>query len=77
MPIPAATSGTSGQCVAGTVSSSITVPDSFIIEGDQTAAGLSVMQVELDASFATDSDLTATLTHYDANGTTAGYSHPV
>ena len=61
MPIPAATTGTSGQSVLGTVSSSISVPDSFIIEGDQTAAGLSVMQVELDASFANDSDLTATL----------------
>ena len=68
MPIPAATTGTLGQSVSGTVSSSIAVPDSFIIEGDQTAAGLSVMQVELDVSFATDSDLTATLTHYDSNG---------
>ena len=54
------------------MSSSIAVPDSFIIEGDQTAAGLSVMQVELDASFPTDSDLTATLTHYDANGNNLG-----
>ncbi len=72
MPIPAATTGTLGQSVPGTVSSSITVPDSFIIEGDQTAAGLSVMQVELDASFANDSDLTATLTHYDAKGDKLG-----
>ena len=69
MPIPTATTGPTGQSVLGTVSSTITVPDSFIIEGDQTAAGLSVMQVELDCRFANDPDLTATLDHYDAHGT--------
>ena len=68
MPIPAATTDTIGPVRPGSVSSSIVVPDSFIIEGDQTAAGLSVMQVQLDVSFANDPDLTATLTHYDATG---------
>ena len=72
MPIPATTTNTLGQTVPGTVSSSIAVPDSFIIAGDQTAAGLSVMQVELDVSFPADPDLTATLSHYDSNGDLLG-----
>ena len=72
MPIPAATTSTLGQTSRGTVSSSIAVPDSFIIEGDQTAAGLSVMQVQLNVSFPTDPDLTATLTHYDSSGDLLG-----
>ena len=42
-------------------SSSITVPDNFIIEGDKTAAGLSVMQVQINLTYPTDADLTATL----------------
>ena len=72
MPIPASTTNTLGQTVAGTVSSSIAVPDSFMIAGDQTAAGLSVMQVQLNVSFADDPDLTATLTHYDSSGDLLG-----
>ena len=54
------------------MSSSITVPDSFVISGDQTATGLSVIQVQLNISFADDPDLTATLTHYDADGDLLG-----
>ena len=53
-------------------SSTITVPDSFLIEGDKTEAGLSVMQVQLNISFADDPDLTATLSHYDPNGDLLG-----
>ena len=49
--IPAGTTGSSGQSIPGSVSSSIVVPDSFIIEGDQTAAGQSVMQVQLNLSY--------------------------
>ena len=67
--IPATTTNSLGQPVPGTVSSSITVPDSFIIEGDQTATGQSVMQVQLKLSFALDPDLTATLSHYAPNPT--------
>ena len=51
MTIPAATTSSSGQTTPGSVSSSIAVPDSFIIEGDQTAAGKSVMQVQLNLSY--------------------------
>ena len=57
---------------ASGMTSSITVPDSFIISGDKTAAGLSVIQVQLNVSFAADPDLTATLTHYDSDGNLLG-----
>ena len=66
--IPASSSPTA----AGSVSSSIVVPDSFIIEGDQTADGLSVMQVQLNLSYADDPNLTATLFHYDLSGDLLG-----
>ena len=52
----------------GTVSSSITVPDSFVIQGDTTQAGASVMQVQLSLTYPNDPDLTATLYHYDLTG---------
>ena len=55
--------------VVGSVSSNIAVPDSFMISGDQTAAGLSVMQVQLNLSYADDPNLTATLYHYAPNPT--------
>ena len=61
--IPAPVSGNSS-----TVSSSITVPDSFVIQGDKTAAGASVMQVQLSLLYPNDPDLTATLYHYDPTG---------
>jgi subtilisin-like proprotein convertase family protein len=54
------------------VSSTITVPDNYIIQGDKTAAGASVMQVQINLSYPTDPDLTATLTHIDPNGVTLG-----
>ena len=54
------------------VSSTIDVPDSFIIEGDKTAAGASVMQVQLSLTYPNDPDLTATLTHYGPGGTNLG-----
>jgi len=44
------------------------VPDNFIIAGDQTAAGASVMQVQINLTYPTDPDLTATLTHYGPGG---------
>ena len=69
--IPATTT-TTGQTLVGTVSSTISVPDSFIISGDQTAAGLSVMQLQLNITFPSDPDLTATLSHYDPSGDLLG-----
>ena len=58
--IPAPTGTTPGQ-----VTSTITVPDNFIIQGDTTAAGVSGMRVQINLTYPTDPDLTATLTHYD------------
>ena len=71
--IPAATPSSS----VNTVSSNIVVPDNFMISGDQTAAGLSVMQVQLDLSYANDPDLTATLFHYAPNPTDPGTLGPL
>ena len=60
--IPAPT-GTTPSLTPGQVTSSIAVPDNFIIAGDRTAAGASVMQVQLSLTYPTDADLTVTLTH--------------
>ena len=57
---------------SGTVSSSITVPDSYVIQGDKTADGASVMQVQLSLTYPNDPDLTATLYHYDSSGDLLG-----
>ena len=48
------------------------MPDSFVISGDKTAAGASVMQVQLNLTFANDPSLTATLYHYDPQGDLLG-----
>jgi subtilisin-like proprotein convertase family protein len=61
--IPAPTGTTPGQTTPGQVTSTIAVPDSFVIAGDRTQAGASVMQVQISLTYPTDSDLTATLTH--------------
>jgi subtilisin-like proprotein convertase family protein len=66
--IPASSTSPTGQATPGSASSSIVVPDSFVIEGDKTAAGQSVMQLQLNISFANDQDLTAYLYHYDSKG---------
>ena len=71
-PIPSGTVSSTGQSTPGSVSSSIVVPDSFIIEGDQTAAGKSIMQVQLNLNYASDPNLTATLYHYSPSGTLMG-----
>ncbi len=54
------------------MTSTINVPDNFMIEGDKTASGASVMQVQINLSYPTDADLTATLTHYGAGGVNLG-----
>ena len=46
---------------AGTVSSTITVPDNFIVQGDTTSSGVSGLQVQLNITYPNDPDLTATL----------------
>jgi len=53
---------------AGSVSSTITVPDNFIIQGDTTTAGVSGLRVEINLSYPDDPDLSATLSHYNSSG---------
>ena len=47
-------------------------PTASSSRGTQTAAGQSVMQVQLNLTFANDPDLTATLYHYDPSGDLLG-----
>jgi large repetitive protein len=56
----------------GSVSSSITVPDNFIIQGDTTTSGLSGLRVQVDLTYPDDPALTGTLYHYDADGNLLG-----
>ena len=70
--IPAPTASTGGTTTPGQVTSTINVSDNFMIEGDRTASGASVMQVQINLSYPTDADLTATLTHYGAGGVNLG-----
>ena len=46
----------------------ISVPDSFMVQGDTTSAGVSGLRVQINLSYANDPDLSATL-YYDYNGT--------
>ena len=66
-PIPAPSGGNAGQ-----VTSTITVPDSFLVQGDTTTAGISGLRVQINLTYPTDPDLTATLYHYDLNGDLLG-----
>jgi len=50
--------------VAGTVTSSIAVPDSFVVQGDTTTSGISGLQVQINLTYPFDPDLSATL-YYD------------
>ena len=54
--IPAQTGATPGQIV-----STISVPDNFVVQGDTTSSGVAGLQVQLNASFANDPNLSATL----------------
>jgi large repetitive protein len=65
--IPAPSGGNPGQ-----VTSTITVPDSFLVQGDTTTAGISGLRVQINLTYPTDPDLTATLYHYDQNGDLLG-----
>src|SRR5579883_3318271 len=62
-PIPAASGTTPGM-----VTSTITVPDSFMVQGDSTSAGVSGLRVQVNLTYPNDPALTATLSHYDASG---------
>ena len=46
------------------VSSTITVPDDFLVQWDKTSAKISGLRVQVDISYPYDPDLTATL-YYD------------
>ena len=70
--IPGTSVSTSGSPGEGQVSSTIDVPDNFIIQGDKTTSGLSGMQLQLNLNFPADPDLTATLYHFDPQGDPLG-----
>ena len=54
IPAPSATN-------PGEVSSTIVVPDNFIVQGDSTTSGISGLRVQINLSYADDPDLSATL----------------
>ena len=54
--IPAPSTGTAGQ-----VTSTIIVPDKFIVQGDTTSSGVAGLQVQLNLTYPHDPDLSATL----------------
>jgi subtilisin-like proprotein convertase family protein len=49
---------------AGTVMSTIVVPDNFIVQGDTTTSGISGLRVQINLTYPDDPDLSATL-YYD------------
>ena len=52
---------------AGEVASTIVVPDNFVVQGDTTTAGISGLRVQVNLTYPSDPDLTATL-YYDMGG---------
>jgi len=52
---------------AGEVTSTIVVPDNFIVQGDTTSAGVSGLRVQINLAYPKDPDLSATL-YYDLGG---------
>ena len=52
----------------GDVTSTIIVPDNFVIQGDKTSSGISGLRVTLSLTFPSDPSLILTLNHYDLNG---------
>ena len=52
---------------AGEVTSTIVVPDNFIVQGDTTTSGISGLRVQVNLTYPNDPDLTATL-YYDMGG---------
>ncbi len=52
----------------GQVTSTIIVPDNFVVQGDTTSSGISGLRVTLSLTFPNDTALVLTLDHYDLNG---------
>jgi subtilisin-like proprotein convertase family protein len=50
------------------VTSTIIVPDSFLVQGDTTSSGISGLRVTVNLTYPSDPDLVLTLNHYDLNG---------
>jgi subtilisin-like proprotein convertase family protein len=66
-PIPAPAAGADA-----TVSSTITVPDNFLIQGDTTTEQVSGLRVQINIGYPNDPDLSATLFHFDSSGNRLG-----
>ena len=62
--------------VPAQVTSTIIVPDNFMIQGDTTSSGVSGLRVTLNLTYPTDPDLTLTLEHFDVNGDLLGLGPP-
>ena len=58
------------------MTSTITVPDNFLVQGDTTSSGISGLRVQINLTYPNDPDLTATL-YYDMNGDPARFGDPV
>ncbi len=52
----------------GQVTSTIIVPDNFVVQGDTTSSGISGLRVTLSLTFPNDTALILSLDHYDLNG---------
>jgi subtilisin-like proprotein convertase family protein len=57
-----------GSTTPGEVTSTIIVPDSFVVLGDTTSSGISGLRVTLSLTYPSDPDLVLTLQHYDLSG---------
>ena len=54
------------------MTSTIIVPDNFLVQGDTTSSGVSGLRVTLNLTYPSDPDLTLTLEHFDLNGNLLG-----
>ncbi len=54
------------------VTSTILVPNNFLVQGDTTSSGISGLRVTVNLTYPYDPDLTLTLEHYDLNGDLLG-----
>jgi subtilisin-like proprotein convertase family protein len=67
-PITAPAAGASSS----TVTSTIIVPDNFVVQGDTTSSGISGLRVTLSLTYPTDPNLMLSLEHFDVNGNLLG-----
>ncbi len=54
------------------MTSTIIVPDNFLVQGDKTSSGISGLRVTINLTYPSDPDLTISLQHYDLNGNLLG-----